>query len=171
MRVPLFSTFSAMAFSLTALLSPQVLASSSIGKVDLVVITKSEAKMALVRDGKILKQYHIAMGDLPTGHKLKEGDQRTPQGRYILDYKKPNSSYYKAIHISYPNEEDTLRAKALGIKPGGMVMIHGQNPRSPLPPEQAQQYNWTNGCIAITNAEMDEVWSAVDEGTPIEIWP
>ncbi|MCH1930614.1 L,D-transpeptidase family protein [Shewanella sp. A25] len=171
MRVSLISTFTAMAVSLSALLTPQVLASSGIGKVDLVVITKSESNMALLRDGKVLKQYRIAMGDLPTGHKIKEGDQRTPQGRYILDYKKADSAYYKSIHISYPNEEDKLRAKALGIKPGGMIMIHGQNPRSPLPPEQAQQYNWTNGCIAITNAEMDELWKAVDPGTPIEIWP
>ncbi|ABK48649.1 conserved hypothetical protein [Shewanella sp. ANA-3] len=171
MRVPLLTKTITVAMTLAALISPQVLASSGIGKVDLVVITKSESNMALLRDGKILKQYRIAMGDLPTGHKLTEGDQRTPQGRYILDYKKSDSAYYKSIHISYPNEEDKLRAKALGIRPGGMIMIHGQNPRSPLTPEQAQQYNWTDGCIAITNAEMDEVWKAVDEGTPIEIWP
>ncbi|ABX49809.1 ErfK/YbiS/YcfS/YnhG family protein [Shewanella baltica OS625] len=170
MRATLFSTLTSLTVTIAALVSP-VLHASGMGKVDLVVITKSESSMALLRDGKILKQYRIAMGDLPAGHKLKEGDQRTPQGRYTLDYKKPDSAYYKSIHISYPNEEDKLRAKALGIRPGGMIMIHGQNPKSPLPPEQAQQYNWTDGCIAITNAEMDEVWKVVDEGTPIEIWP
>ncbi|MCL1091957.1 L,D-transpeptidase family protein [Shewanella profunda] len=171
MRITLLSTLTSMTVAIAVLVSPLVYASSSIGKVDLVVITKSESNMALLRDGKVLKQYRIAMGDLPAGHKLKEGDQRTPQGRYILDYKKPDSAYYKSIHISYPNEEDKLRAKALGIKPGGMIMIHGQNPKSPLSPAQAQQFNWTNGCIALTNAEMDELWKAVDEGTPIEIWP
>lgn len=171
MRATLLPPLISLTVAIAALTSPTLQASSNLGKVDLVVITKSESNMALLRDGKILKQYRIAMGDLPTGHKLKEGDQRTPQGRYVLDYKKPDSAYYKSIHISYPNEEDKLRAKALGIKPGGMIMIHGQNPNSSLPPEQAQQYNWTNGCIAITNTEMDEVWKVVDEGTPIEIWP
>ncbi|MGL4612885.1 MAG: L,D-transpeptidase family protein [Shewanella sp.] len=171
MRRSVLSTLSGVALTLMTWQPLPVLASSNIGKVDLVVVSKSDANMVLMRDGKVLKRYRIAMGDLPSGHKLKEGDQRTPQGRYILDYKKPDSAYYKSIHISYPNEEDKLRAKALGIKPGGMIMIHGQNPRSNLSPEEAQQYNWTNGCIALTNAEMDELWKAVDEGTPIEIWP
>lgn len=142
-----------------------------LGKVDLVVVTKSESSMVLMRDGKELKRYRIAMGDNPKGHKFKEGDQRTPQGRYILDYKKSDSAFYRSIHISYPNEEDQLRASALGIKPGGMIMIHGQNPNSNMTPEEAQRYNWTNGCIAVTNKEMDELWLSIDEGTPIEIWP
>ena len=140
-------------------------------KVDLVVVSKSESKMSIYHQGKVLKTYRIAMGDAPKGHKLKEGDQRTPQGRYILDYKKSDSAFYKSIHISYPNEEDKLRANALGVSPGGMIMIHGQNPNSSLTPRQAQQYNWTNGCIAITNKEMDELWRVIEEGTPIEIWP
>ncbi|WP_102530805.1 L,D-transpeptidase family protein [Shewanella sp. 10N.286.52.B9] len=140
-------------------------------KVDLVIVNKSEAKMSIYQQGKVLKTYQIAMGDAPQGHKFKEGDQRTPQGRYVLDYKKSDSAFYKSIHISYPNEEDKLRANALGVSPGGMIMIHGQNPNSELPPEQAQQYNWTNGCIAVTNKEMDELWRVIEEGTPIEIWP
>ncbi|WP_083698054.1 murein L,D-transpeptidase family protein [Shewanella sp. UCD-KL21] len=140
-------------------------------KVDLVVVNKSEAKMSIYQQGKVLKTYQIAMGDAPQGHKFKEGDQRTPQGRYVLDYKKSDSAFYKSIHISYPNEEDKLRANALGVSPGGMIMIHGQNPNSELTPEQAQQYNWTNGCIAVTNKEMDELWRVIEEGTPIEIWP
>ncbi|WP_192022905.1 L,D-transpeptidase family protein [Shewanella sp. WPAGA9] len=140
-------------------------------KVDLVVVNKSESSMSIYHQGQKLKTYRIAMGDTPQGHKLKEGDQRTPQGRYTLDYKKSDSAFYKSIHISYPNEEDRLRATALGVSPGGMIMIHGQNPNSPLPPEQAQQFNWTNGCIAVTNKEMDELWRVIEEGTPIEIWP
>ncbi|MCG9729691.1 L,D-transpeptidase family protein [Shewanella sp. Isolate13] len=141
------------------------------GKADLVVVTKSEASMTLLRQGKVLKKYRIAMGDNPVGHKFTEGDQRTPEGRYLLDYKKSDSAYYRAIRISYPNDEDRLRADALGISPGGQIMIHGENPNSSLSPEEAQMYNWTDGCIAVTNAEMDELWRAIDEGTPIEIWP
>ncbi|GIU05705.1 hypothetical protein TUM4261_08060 [Shewanella sp. c952] len=141
------------------------------GKADLVVVTKSESSLSLLREGKVLKSYRIAMGDNPVGHKLTEGDQRTPEGRYLLDYKKSDSAYYRSIHISYPNDEDRLRANALGIEPGGQIMIHGENPNSSLSPIEAQQYNWTDGCIAVTNAEMDELWRAIDEGTPIEIWP
>ena len=140
-------------------------------KIDLVVVNKSESRLSVLREGKVVKSYLIAMGDVPSGHKLKEGDQRTPQGRYTLDYKKSDSAFYKSIHISYPNEEDKLRADALGIPAGGMIMIHGENPRSSLPPEEAQKYNWTNGCIAVTNKEMDELWQMIDAGTPIEIWP
>ena len=151
--------------------SPQSGSHSDIGKVDLVVVDKSKASMMLMREGKVLRRYKIAMGDRPTGHKLQEGDQRTPEGRYILDYKKSDSAYYRAIHISYPNEEDRLRAEALGINPGGQIMIHGQNPNSSLTPDEAQEFNWTDGCIALKNNEIDELWRAVDMGTPIEIWP
>ncbi|MDB2386830.1 L,D-transpeptidase family protein [Shewanella sp.] len=140
-------------------------------KADLVVVTKSASSLSLLREGKIIKSYRIAMGDNPTGHKLTEGDQRTPEGRYLLDYKKADSAYYRSIHISYPNDEDRLRANALGINPGGLIMIHGENPHSTLSPIEAQQYNWTDGCIAVTNVEMDELWRAIDAGTPIEIWP
>ncbi|MBT1445766.1 L,D-transpeptidase family protein [Shewanella sp. JM162201] len=140
-------------------------------KVDLVVVDKSASKMEVFFRGKLIKSYRIAMGDNPQGHKQKEGDQRTPQGRYTLDFKKADSAYYRSIHISYPNEEDVLRARALGIKPGGAIMIHGQDPKNPMTPEEAQKFNWTNGCIAVTNNEMDELWQLIDPGTPIEIWP
>ncbi|CAM3108340.1 murein L,D-transpeptidase family protein [Shewanella loihica] len=155
----------------SGLSSPHSTSKSQIGKVDLVVVNKSEASMLLMRQGKVLRRYKIALGDRPVGHKLQEGDQRTPEGRYILDYKKADSAYYRAIHISYPNDEDKLRAAALGINPGGQIMIHGQNPNSSLTPDEAQRLNWTDGCIAIKNEEIDELWRAVDTGTPIEIWP
>lgn len=138
---------------------------------DLVVVDKSARTMTLYQQNTVLASYQIALGDTPVGHKLQEGDQRTPQGRYLLDYKKPDSAYYRAIHISYPNQADRLRAQALGVSPGGQIMIHGQNPNSSLPPKEQQQYNWTNGCIAVTNAEMDEIWPLISPGTPIEIWP
>ncbi|MGB0894820.1 MAG: L,D-transpeptidase family protein [Parashewanella sp.] len=140
-------------------------------KADLVIVHKSKALLSLMRAGKLIKQYHIAMGDNPKNHKLTEGDERTPQGRYTLDYKNTDSSFYRSIHISYPNAADKLRAKALGISPGGQIMIHGQSPSSTLAAIEQQKYNWTNGCIAVTNEEMDEIWQSVDAGIPIEIWP
>ncbi len=139
--------------------------------VDLVVVQKADRTMTLYDGNREIKRYHIAMGDSPAGHKIKEGDQRTPQGRYILDYKKEDSAYYRSIHISYPNAADRLRAKALGVSPGGQIMIHGENPNSELSPEEQQAFNWTNGCIAVTNKEMDELWQLIRPGTPIEIWP
>ncbi|MCL1039733.1 L,D-transpeptidase family protein [Shewanella submarina] len=139
--------------------------------VDLVVVQKADRTMTLYDGNREIKRYHIAMGDSPAGHKIKEGDQRTPQGRYILDYKKEDSAYYRSIHISYPNAADRLRAKALGVSPGGQIMIHGENPNSQLSPEEQQAFNWTNGCIAVTNKEMDELWQLIRPGTPIEIWP
>ncbi|MCE9679492.1 L,D-transpeptidase family protein [Shewanella sp. AS1] len=148
-----------------------VRSASNIGKIDLVIVKKSEANMMLMRNGQIIRSYRVAMGDRPDGHKVQEGDQRTPEGRYILDYKKSNSAYHRAIHISYPNEEDKLRAETLGVKPGGQIMIHGQNPHSNLTPDQAQRLNWTDGCIALKNEEIDELWQAIETGTPIEIWP
>ncbi|MCL2915643.1 L,D-transpeptidase family protein [Shewanella corallii] len=139
--------------------------------VDLVVVQKADRTMTLYDGNREIKRYHIAMGDSPAGHKIKEGDQRTPQGRYILDYKKEDSAYYRSIHISYPNAADRLRAKALGVSPGGQIMIHGENPNSERSPEEQQAFNWTNGCIAVTNKEMDELWQLIRPGTPIEIWP
>ncbi|MGL4474208.1 MAG: L,D-transpeptidase family protein [Shewanella sp.] len=139
--------------------------------VDLVKVTKSANKMQLLHQGKVVKSYHVAFGDNPVGHKLNEGDERTPEGRYILDYKKADSAFYRSIHISYPNDADKIRARALGLSAGGLIMIHGENPNSKLSPLEQQQYNWTNGCIAVTNKEMDELWRILDVGTPIEIYP
>lgn len=124
-----------------------------------------------MKDNQILKSYHVVFGANPHGHKQQEGDQRTPEGRYALDYKKADSAYYKAIRISYPNREDTAKARKRGVSPGGQIMIHGQkNGRSWLAPF-ARFFNWTDGCIAVTDAEMEEIWQAVKVGTPIEILP
>ncbi len=107
----------------------------------------------------------------PKGHKRQEGDERTPEGKYILDYKKKNSSFYKAIHISYPNENDKQRAKKSGVNPGGFIMIRGQKNKLGWLSWISQQFNWTDGCMSVSNSEMDEIWQAVDTGTPIEIKP
>lgn len=140
-------------------------------KADLVIVKKSERILTLLHKGKEIKQFTIAMGDNPKGQKIKEGDQRTPEGRYTLDYKKSDSAFYKAIHISYPNEADKLRSLGLGVSTGGLIMIHGQNPKSTLPAKEQQEFNWTNGCIAVTNQEMDILWQLIEPDTPIEIWP
>ena len=138
-------------------------------KVDLVLVDKSEKKMYLLSEGKQVKEYHVVFGPNPTGHKRQEGDGRTPEGKYVLDYKKADSSFYKAIHISYPNEEDKARARKMGVSPGGLIMIHGQKNGYGWLSLLMQRFNWTQGCIAVTNSEMDEIWQLVKVGTPIEI--
>jgi len=138
-------------------------------EVDLVLVDKSEKKMYLLSEGKQFKEYHVVFGSNPKGHKLQEGDERTPEGKYVLDYKKADSSFYKAIHISYPNEEDKAKAKKMGVSPGGLIMIHGQKNGFGWLSWLMQRFNWTNGCIAVTNSEMDEIWQLVKVGTPIEI--
>ena len=136
---------------------------------DMVVVKKSSYSLTLMKNGKEVKRYWIALGPAPKGHKLREGDQRTPEGRYILDYKKTNSNYHKAIHISYPNLDDLKAANAQGVRAGGMIMIHGQ--RNDMGGSVLQPSNWTNGCIAMLNKDLDEVWSAIEPGTPIVIQP
>ncbi|OGT87738.1 MAG: hypothetical protein A2286_06170 [Gammaproteobacteria bacterium RIFOXYA12_FULL_61_12] len=141
------------------------------GKADLVVVNKAERQLLLMSRGQVLKQFKVALGGNPVGHKRREGDQRTPEGRYLLDTKKSDSGYYKAIHISYPNGADRLRARLGGFSPGGAIMIHGQKNGFDWLTLIAQNLDWTQGCIAVKNEEMDEVWAAVDAGTPILINP
>jgi murein L,D-transpeptidase YafK len=139
--------------------------------VDYVLVNKSEKMLYLLSDGERIKQYSISLGANPLGHKQQEGDERTPEGKYVLDYKKNDSSFYKAIHISYPNDEDKATAKQNGVNPGGLIMIHGQRNGLGWLSWLSQHFNWTNGCIAVTNDEMDEIMSLVKVGTPIEILP
>jgi murein L,D-transpeptidase YafK len=138
---------------------------------DTVLVKKSESKLYLKKDGKIIKEFHVAFGANPKGHKQQEGDERTPEGKYTLDYKKENSSFYKAIHISYPNESDKKRAKESGVNPGGLIMIHGQRNGLGWLSWITQIFDWTDGCIAVSNSAMDQIWDAVAVGTPIEIKP
>lgn len=139
--------------------------------VDLVLVKKNERKLYLYHKDQVIKTYRVAFGPRPRGHKREAGDERTPEGRYILDYKLENSDYHKAIHISYPNQQDRELALQSGLDPGGSIMIHGFPRETDLPAELVQHYNWTNGCIAVTNEEMDELWAAIAVNTPIEIQP
>jgi len=141
---------------------------------DQVVVKKSERKLMLMNDGRVIREYRIALGDAPRGHKMRQGDERTPEGDYILDWRNPRSSFYKSIHVSYPNDRDRMFARAMGVDPGGMIMIHGLP--NYLPPNAVKHANynrrdWTDGCIAVDNHEMDEIWQAVRDGTPIRILP
>jgi murein L,D-transpeptidase YafK len=144
-------------------------AALSTPKADAVLVRKSENKLYLIAEGKPFKSYHVVFGANPAGHKQQEGDEKTPEGKYFLDYKKEDSAFYKAIHISYPNQKDIENAKKLGVNPGGLIMIHGQRNGLGWLSFASQFFNWTNGCIAVTNSEMEEIWQAVNAGTPIEI--
>lgn len=140
-------------------------------KVDLVRVQKSERRMQLLSGETVVKEYKIALGARPIGHKRWEGDERTPEGRYILDWRNPKSMAHKSIHISYPNAQDTAAAKSMGVSPGGAIMIHGAVKGYGWWGWVLQLIDWTDGCIAVTNPEMDEIWTLVQDGTPIEINP
>jgi murein L,D-transpeptidase YafK len=142
---------------------------AALAKVDLVKVDKSENKMYLLDNGNIVKEYSVAFGASPKGHKQQEGDEKTPEGTYTLDYKKDNSSFYRAMHISYPQAADKENAKRLGISAGGFIMVHGQRNWLGLFSPITQMFNWTNGCIALTNSEIDEFLDLVDVGTTIQI--
>lgn len=140
-------------------------------KADFVLVEKSKHLLTLYKNQKIIGSYHVMFGGQPVGHKEQEGDNKTPEGRYVLDAKNAQSSYYKSIRISYPNAEDIANAKAKGVSPGGAIMIHGQKNGFGWAAAVTQQTNWTLGCIALTNEDMDVIWARVSVPVPIEIKP
>ncbi|MGR5360675.1 L,D-transpeptidase family protein [Vibrio mediterranei] len=138
-------------------------------KIDRVEVKKSARRMYLMDGDTVIREYRIALGKNPRGHKIQEGDNRTPEGKYYLDFVMDDSAFYRSMHISYPNLRDKNRAKSLGVAPGGNIKIHGLKNDNTKPPQFVQSFDWTNGCIAITNDEMDELVSLVKIGTPIYI--
>lgn len=130
-----------------------------------VLVDKSDRQLYLLRGGEVWKSYAIGLGFAPEGHKRRQGDGRTPEGDYLLDWRNPKSNFYLSIHISYPDEDDLARAKANGVSPGGAIFIHGRH----FPAQRNR--DWTLGCIAVTDEAMDEIWAAVPNGTPITIRP
>lgn len=140
-------------------------------KADSVAVYKEKRKMILYSEGKELKTYSISLGKNPVGHKQKEGDKKTPEGNYMLDSRNPNSKYHLSIHISYPSEQDRLNAEVLGVPPGGDIFIHGLPNKMEFLEDYYVNTDWTDGCIAVTNDEIEEIWNAVDGGTPITIYP
>ncbi|ENO15074.2 hypothetical protein J057_06986 [Marinobacter nanhaiticus D15-8W] len=140
-------------------------------QIDRVVVHKAKRRLDLMAGNEQVRTYRISLGDNPEGHKLWEGDERTPEGDYTLDWRNAGSRFYKSLHISYPNDRDRELAAAWGLDPGGEIMIHG------LPNEAGDMafayagLDWTDGCIAVNNEAMDEIWSLVQDGTPIRILP
>jgi len=143
----------------------------AIEKADSVRVYKNKRTLQLMKEGQVIATFRATFGADPVGHKQEQGDEKTPEGRYMLGHKNSNSSFYKSIHISYPNATDRQVASELGVSPGGDIMIHGQSPDWAWASAVSGFFNWTNGCIALSNKNMDYVWEAVDTGTPIEIFP
>jgi murein L,D-transpeptidase YafK len=140
-------------------------------KSDRVVVDKTAKTLSLYKSTDLIASFPVVFGPQSVGHKQQEGDGRTPEGSYLLDFKKSDSAFYKALHISYPNPKDVEAAKLRGVHPGGSVMVHGQKNYLGWAWFATKHFNWTNGCIALSNKDMDIVWESVDAGTSIEIKP
>jgi murein L,D-transpeptidase YafK len=136
---------------------------------DKVLIEKKERRLTVLKKGKSLKTYSIALGPNPEGKKLEEGDKRTPEGTYTIDRRKERSHYHRALHISYPNPDDIAQAKARGVSPGGDIMIHGLPNGIGLLGKLHVKKDWTLGCVAVTNPEIEEIWRVVPDGTTVVI--
>jgi murein L,D-transpeptidase YafK len=156
-----------LALSLVALATSPVVAAP----VDLIVVDKSRRVMTLWMGKKPFKTYRIGLGGNPVGHKEQEGDSRTPEGRYIIDGKNPGSSFHLSLRISYPNKKDRASAAKRGVSPGGLIMIHGTPDSLATLQTTGFMRDWTAGCVAVTNAEIEEIYKKVRIGTPIVIKP
>jgi len=137
-------------------------------KAQFLLLEKSERRLSLFHEGALLRSYTVALGANPIGHKQHEGDERTPEGVYFIDFKNPDSRFHRSLKISYPNRRDAARAARMGMDPGGLIMIHGLGTRFLW---RHPTDDWTDGCIAVTNEEIEEIWDLVEEFTPILIEP
>jgi murein L,D-transpeptidase YafK len=145
--------------------------SVQVEQADQVLVLKSEHTMKLLSHGNVIRTYKVALGGERVGAKQQQGDRKTPEGQYVLDRRNPLSKYHKSLHISYPNEHDKLEAAKRGVNPGGDIMIHGLPNGFGWLGALHRDHDWTDGCIAVTDKEMDEIWKLVPDGTPIEIRP
>ena len=136
---------------------------------DRAVVFKAERRLRLYRGESLLREYRISLGFNPVGNKEIEGDGKTPEGRYVIDGRNPKSQYHLSLHISYPTPEQSTLSKAKGINPGGLIMLHGIRNGLGLMGRLHLLTDWTAGCIAVTNDEIEEIWRAVPNGTPIEV--
>lgn len=147
------------------------LSAAGVEPADHILIVKSTRTMTLLSHGKVLKTYKVALGTTPVGAKVKFGDHKTPEGNYRIDEKKAHSQFHLALHISYPNAADRQRARRMGVDPGGDVEIHGLMPEFASIGALHTQHDWTDGCIAVTDPEIEEIWNLVPVGTSVEIKP
>jgi murein L,D-transpeptidase YafK len=152
-------------------IGPSPASSSAIEMADRVIVRKAERRLMLMRGDRVLRTFDVALGLSPTGPKRQEGDFRTPEGTYRLSGRNANSDFFLAIQVDYPRPDDERRASAEGVEPGGMIMIHGQPNRPSRPLEYYQKRDWTNGCIAVSNADMVDIWLMTPDNTPIQILP
>jgi murein L,D-transpeptidase YafK len=140
-------------------------------KVDQAIVVKSQRTLTLLSHGKVLRTYKVALGGVPVGAKEQQGDHKTPEGHYILDRRNAKSRFYKSIHVSYLNAQDKRQASQRGVSAGGDIMIHGLPNGFGWLGANHRTLDWTDGCVAVTNAEMDEIWELVPDGAPIDILP
>lgn len=140
-------------------------------RADRVVVEKGKRLLHLVAAGKIVRTYRIALGGSPVGPKTREGDGKTPEGQYVVDGRNGGSAYHRALHISYPSPADRERARRSGVRPGEDIMIHGVRNGLGWIGGLHRWLDWTQGCIAVTNQEIEEIWAAAPNGTPIELKP
>ena len=152
-----------------ALLSPCRAGTDAVA--DQILVVKSARTMTLLSHGKGLRTYKVALGGQPVGAKDRVGDHKTPEGHYVVVAKLGNSQFHRALRISYPNAEDIQRARKLGVDPGGLVEIHGLGRRFGWLGALHRKTDWTDGCVAVTNEEIDEIWKLVPVGTLVEIRP
>ena len=141
------------------------------GSVDRILIEKSARRLMLISQGEVLKSYNIALGGNPIGPKERQGDNKTPEGTYVIDGRNKDSRFHLSLHISYPNERDKNRAKELGVSPGGDIMIHGIKNGFSWAGDAHKEVDWTKGCIAVTNEEIEEISKLAPNGTIVEIRP
>ena len=156
---------------LLLLVSCFVAAKDSPELADKILILKSARKLQLLHGTKVLKEYKVALGTHPVGAKEREGDGKTPEGEYVIDYRNQNSQFHRALHVSYPNQQDRERAKKSKADPGGMIMIHGLGKGYGWVGSAHTLHDWTLGCVAVTNEEIEEIWKLVPDGTKVEIRP
>ena len=144
---------------------------ASFDPADRIVIEKGARRLYLLRGESVLVEYPVRLGLNPYGHKQREGDFRTPEGTYYLSRRNPNSEFFLSVEVSYPNEADRARAREAGVRPGGLIMIHGQPNVPRKSPDYYANNDWTDGCIAVSNSDMVDIWQRTRLGIPIEIRP
>lgn len=138
---------------------------------DRLVVDKNSRRLMVYSKGALVREYRVSLGREPVGPKMQQGDRRTPEGLYLIDHHNPASRFHRALHVSYPSPTDTVRAKVAGVDPGGEIMVHGiQNGLGWLG-RAHRLVDWTTGCIALTDPEIEELYRIVPDGTPIEIRP
>lgn len=140
-------------------------------RADMILVEKAARRLTLLREGRAIATYPVSLGFTPIGDKQREGDGRTPEGRYQVEWKNPNSVAHLSLKVSYPNERDRAEAQTAGVEPGGDIMIHGLMNGFSWVGALHRKVDWTQGCVGLTNSEMAEIYASVDVGTPIEIRP